>query len=1097
MSNPDRDFVALFEHMSDPALVIDEESWLVHACNDSFAALAVRTCSNIKDLPVSTLLHFDGKDDESRYERATLFVNGEHPLHVRIERLRCHWEERRALLCIVRNLDQEEKADFEQDVITSAEMGALFEYLREATEQLEVVNRVVSAVNSGRTIDDVFSLASEQMRALVPFDRASIALYEEDGKRLRVFAISGEHKGSLAVGAVAPLQGSVTEQALQHREMVLIPDLMEEKRFNLYADLEQEGFRSAVCCPLFSMRRAIGSLNLTSRTPDAFKRKHLLALERLAPPLAIAIEKVLLLEEAERRSREMEAAARREELAARIGQRLSSSLDASSLLQETVDELGRALRADRCHISLLNSYEESYALVDYEFLSQPHVTSMRGHRIPLLTSAYGRRVLSGEEPVAVHDIGEIEECELRSLYERLGVRSLLAAPVFTSGVPRGLVELHDLSGARNWSEEDVRLLGTIAREISVALTNARLYAVSRRRSEELEGLYKISSVFSTLTDTSEIYGQLAESIAQLVGGEMCLIATYDRRRGRVRAEAPGYNTPPELLREFHFELNSSGGGAYLYQTGEPFFSNDPAHDERLDPDFVARYNLRSALSVPMRIKRELIGFIYVANRPGGFRARDVRLLEIFAAQAAETIGNARLFKTIQAQAEREAVVNRLFLILQRAPDPKDAISVVVQRVGEILDADRCVAMLFADNERADYFGEWCRQGVSPIAGDEEVKERTPVPYWIRTHRQPLVVTDLREHVLSVGFEDLLERLGLKSLAAVPIIHQGRVIGMLSAHQTRRFRRWAEDDVDLLTAVATQVGSMLENARLIAELREANRLKDEFLATLSHELRTPLTAIKGWVELLAENELLETDTEFADGIEVIRNSTTSLTQLISDLLDLSRIQRRGLKLERRPCDINEAIREAAQAVRQMVSQRRQHLEVQLDERLPRTLADSQRIQQVLWNLLNNAIKFTPEEGTIRIRSRLIDSTGILISEDESGAMRWIVIEVSDTGEGIPRDFLPYVFDRFRQADASSKRRHGGLGIGLALVKELVEAHGGHVEAQSQGEGATFTVHLPIMSVERFRVPVVQEAEELETRRDTEANSQPISPRQTFH
>ncbi|HKS29778.1 MAG TPA: GAF domain-containing protein [Pyrinomonadaceae bacterium] len=1096
MSTPDKDFVSLFEHMSDPALVIDEEGWRVEACNDSFAALAVRTCSNVRGTPVSTLLHFDGKDEDGRYERATLFVNGEHPVHVSIERLGCNWDGRAALLCIVRSLNQQGRQDAEQDVVTSAEMSALFDYLREATEQLEVVNRVVAAVNSSRTIDDVFNRASEQMRALVPFDRASIALSIDDGRKLRVLAISGEHKGSLSIGAVAPMQGSVTEFALSRREMVVISDLTKEKRFNPHADLEQEGFRSSVCCPLFSMRRAIGSLNLTSRRKDAFERKHLLALERLGAPLAIAIEKVLLLEEAERRSREMESAAQREELAARIARRLSSSLDPSSVLQETVDDLGHALRADRCHISLFDNYEESYALVDYEFLSGAGVPSMRGHRVPLASSAYARRVLSSEEPVAVADIEEIEESELRSLYQLLGVRSLLAAPVFTSGVPRGLVELHSTAGEqREWTAEDAKLLGTVAREISVALTNARLYSVSRRRSEELEGLYKISRVFSTLTDTAEIYGTLAESIAQLVGGEMCLIATYDRRQDMVRAEAPGYNTPPSMTKGFQFKLSRESSDAYIHQTGEPFFSNDPATDERFDSEFVTRYQIRSALSVPMRIKRELIGFIYVANRPGGFRERDMRLLEIFAAQAAETIANARLFKTIQAQAEREAIVNRLLLILQRATDPKDSISVVVGRVGEILDADRCVAMLFADNERADYFGEWCRKGVASIAGDEEVRERTPVPYWIRTHRQPLVVTDMSEHPLAVGFEDLLERLSLKSLAAVPIIHQGRVIGMLSAHQTRSHRRWAEDDVDLLTAVATQVGSMLENARLITELREANRLKDEFLATLSHELRTPLTAIKGWVELLSENELIETDEEFSDGIEVIRNSTTALTQLISDLLDLSRIQRRGLNLERRPCDINEAIEEATQAVRQSVSQRRQHLEVTLDERLPQTVADAQRIQQVLWNLLNNAIKFTPDEGTISVRSRLIDSTGILINDDESEAIRWIVIEVSDTGEGIPPDFLPFVFDRFRQADASSRRRHGGLGIGLALVKELVEAHGGHVEAKSEERGATFTVHLPVISAERFRVLMVEESD-LQT--DTkEANSQSLRQRQTLH
>nr|MDQ3818896.1 ATP-binding protein [Acidobacteriota bacterium] len=280
------------------------------------------------------------------------------------------------------------------------------------------------------------------------------------------------------------------------------------------------------------------------------------------------------------------------------------------------------------------------------------------------------------------------------------------------------------------------------------------------------------------------------------------------------------------------------------------------------------------------------------------------------------------------------------------------------------------------------------------------------------------------------------------------------------HQTRAQRRWAEDDVDLLTAVATQIGSTLENARLISELREANRLKDEFLATLSHELRTPLTAIKGWVDLLSENEALEFDEELADGIEVIKNSASSLTQLISDLLDLSRIQRRVLRLERKLSDINLSILDAVQVVRSSVMSRHQDLRLELENDLPPIYVDPHRIQQIVWNLLNNAVKFTPEGGRITVRSRLIDGSGIF-AEDESEDSRWIAIEVEDTGEGIPQEFLPFVWDRFRQADGSSTRRHGGLGIGLALVKELAEAHGGQVSAKSAG-GATFTVRLPLKS-----------------------------------
>jgi signal transduction histidine kinase len=304
---------------------------------------------------------------------------------------------------------------------------------------------------------------------------------------------------------------------------------------------------------------------------------------------------------------------------------------------------------------------------------------------------------------------------------------------------------------------------------------------------------------------------------------------------------------------------------------------------------------------------------------------------------------------------------------------------------------------------------------------------------------------------------------LRSLMVVPIMHQGRVIGSISGHQTRRQRHWKEDDVDLLLAVATHVGSTLENARLIAELREANRLKDEFLATLSHELRTPLTAITGWVDLLSESKLVETDEELADGINAISAAAVSLAQLISDLLDLSRIQRGVLRLEREMFDINSAIVNATRTVRQAALARRLELRHELAPDLPLTIADAQRIQQVLWNLLSNAIKFTPEGGRITVLTRLLDST----LQDEGGRnRRWIEIEVVDTGEGISREFLPYIWDRFRQADSSATRRHGGLGIGLALVKELVEAHGGQVEAMSDGEGATFVVRLPVLEVEEW-------------------------------
>jgi signal transduction histidine kinase/putative methionine-R-sulfoxide reductase with GAF domain len=759
--------------------------------------------------------------------------------------------------------------------------------LSEAYEQLEAVNRIVAAVNTGRSIEEVFELASEQIRALVPFDRASLALCEEGGETLRVYALTGERAGPLAVGARGPLKGSVTELALTERRTVVIPELSEERRFNVYADLRREGFRSAVCVPLFSMRRAVGSLNLTSLAPEAYRRSHLLALERLAAPLAIAIEKTQLLEE-------------------------------------------------------------------------------------------------------------------------------------------------------SWE-----------------------------RNEELRGLFEITRTFTTLSDTAEVSRRLAGAICKLVGAEMGLIAAYDRRTNAVRAVSPGCNTPAGLVEEFHFELERGSRDSPLFQTGESFVSNEPTSDPRLNHAFAGRWGVRSVLSVPLKIKRELIGFIYVANRPGGFSERELRLLEILATQAAETIVNARLFATIQAQAEREAVVNRLLLSLQRESEPHEKVGEVIERVGEVLGLDRCVAVLFADDEHEDYYGEWCADGVEPVTDWPEVRERSPVRYALRTERRPLVAPDVSAHPLAAGIGGLIERTRLKSIVVVPVTLQGRVIGSISGHQTRSRREWSEDDVDLLVAVATHVGATLENARLISELREANRLKDQFLATLSHELRTPLTAINGWVEMLCEREALGREGDLADGIRAISSSATSLTQLINDLLDLSRIQRGVLRLQRDLLDINELVRGAERTIRQAAHARKLELRLELSEGLPPTVADAQRFQQILWNLLSNSIKFTPKGGSVVVRTRLAAGVGAGAADGDGRAAaaartRWIEIEVEDTGEGIPADFLPHIWERFRQADATATRRHGGLGIGLSLVKELVEAHGGLIEVDSaEGRGARFTVSLPVI------------------------------------
>jgi hypothetical protein len=235
----------------------------------------------------------------------------------------------------------------------------------------------------------------------------------------------------------------------------------------------------------------------------------------------------------------------------------------------------------------------------------------------------------------------------------------------------------------------------------------------------------------------------------------------------------------------------------------------------------------------------------------------------------------------------------------------------------------------------------------------------------------------------------------------------------------------------------------------AEAEEANRLKDEFLATLSHELRTPLNAMLGWAQLL-RLQRVEAD-NYTRAIETIERNAKSLTQIIEDLLDVSRIVTGKLSLSMSPVELIPVIEMAVAVVHPAAQAKKIQLECLLDPEAGLISGDTTRLQQIAWNLLSNAVKFTPDGGRVQIKLTRIGSR--------------VAVIVSDTGIGISPEFLPYVFDRFRQADSSSTRTQGGLGLGLAIVRYLVELHGGRVKAESpgKGKGATFTVKFPVLAI----------------------------------
>jgi signal transduction histidine kinase/DNA-binding response OmpR family regulator len=355
---------------------------------------------------------------------------------------------------------------------------------------------------------------------------------------------------------------------------------------------------------------------------------------------------------------------------------------------------------------------------------------------------------------------------------------------------------------------------------------------------------------------------------------------------------------------------------------------------------------------------------------------------------------------------------------------------------------------------------------------------------LRVKRRPVRMSQTEMIPCLVDF--LPSGMLINSSLLAPILSPSQVYGWLYLADKLDIEEFSEADERLAATLTSQVAVAYENARLYeeaqhhaaelqqevterkqaeeerakllvreqaarAEAEAANRTKDEFLATLSHELRTPLTAVLGWAHLLRSGKLpAETA---ASALETIERNARAQSQLIDDLLDVSRIITGKLNLEMSPVELAPIIEAAINSVRPSAEAKNIRLRMELDPAAGAVAGDGNRLQQVVWNLFSNAIKFTHDRGQVKVRLRRLNSH--------------VEIMVSDTGQGISAEFLPHVFDRFRQADGTTTRTHGGLGLGLAIVRHLVELHGGQVHADSLGvgQGSTFTVNLPLLRNDR--------------------------------
>ncbi|NUP04445.1 MAG: GAF domain-containing protein [Polyangiaceae bacterium] len=490
-----------------------------------------------------------------------------------------------------------------------------------------------------------------------------------------------------------------------------------------------------------------------------------------------------------------------------------------------------------------------------------------------------------------------------------------------------------------------------------------------------------------------------------------------------------------------------------------------------DDDYARRYpdaqrrSQHAALSsevgvvacVPLVVADTVVGALtFGFERTRVFRAEDRFLLGLVADHTAQALQRARHYEAEQRTKAEMALLYHLIDSLNRAETIEGVSDHALDVVQRGLGVARC-AMLVLDGTGVMRFRSW--RGLSEPYR-RAVEGHSPWPTDVKSPR-PVLIADSELEPSVERFRPLFREEDIRALAFFPLVHKGRMLGkfMVYSHRPRVF---TSSEVHLAESIAGQVAQAVarrkaeaeaEAARAAAE--EASRMKDQFLAVVSHELRTPLAAIVGWAGILRGDRRNDPGA-LTKGLDVIERNARIQTKIIEDILDVSRIVTGKLVLDPRPVSLRAVVHEALDSVK--ASAAAKDIVVTFaepddprDDDPHRVVGDPERLRQIAWNLLSNAIKFTPPRGRVDVR----------LWRDARG----VGLQVRDTGRGIAQDFLPHVFERFRQADGSTTRRHGGLGLGLAIARHLVELHGGSVHAASDGlnKGATFTVTFPVKAV----------------------------------
>ena len=911
----------------------------------------------------------------------------------------------------------------------------LFEQTKRQLEEIRTLHELSIAATGSLDFELVTRYTVEALQRSLGFEYIGLFLVNDAGDYAHLFATSSlqaeyERNRFIKVG------DGIVGWSIVHGRLVNVPDVQQDPRH--LSGITST--RSELCIPLRVGERVIGAVDVQSPRVNAFTPSDERLLTTIAGQWAVILENTKLFAAERQRREQLE---RLQVSAAAI----AAELDLNSLLDLIVQEATRTFNAPAASLLLLDPVDQMMRISASCGLSATFVPQLaiKPAWLGWNTEAISRSEIG--EPQIVSDVRAMSSSEEhQQLFAAEDLCSLLRAPIVSRGRLIGALDVYSRSVPRRFREDEIDLADIFTSQAAVAIENAQLLEETRRRLGESSILFEAARAGASALDVTQVLDRVLEVIRNSLRFETFEFILYDPNTHTLHTRA-GYGFEPEVD-SFLVKLGEGVVG-WVAQMQQSALINDVRQDAR----YVALLEqTRSELAVPLLVADQLVGVMNVeSSRLNAFTPDDERLLQTLGGQLAVLIENARLHEETQ---QRLAEVSTMYAFAEQLTtsiDLNTLLDSIVMTLKEVLHCRGVsISLLNTDTQLLEIRAAAGLQPKWRQAAKLKVGEG--ISGKVAATALPIYVPDASSLPDFIFFDPVV-----RSLLVVPLMVKDRVIGTLAIDQAVP-DVFTQDDRRILTIAAAQAAAAIENAQLYttleeraakleqayAELQEVDKLKDELVQNVSHELRTPLTFIKGYVELLLEEGMGLLNEGQRESLTIVADKANALTRLVSDIIYLQQVEWESLRFSAQ--DMREMARVALQSCEVAAVTAGIFLRLQAAEQLPTIPVDRDRVNQVFDNLLGNAIKFSPRGGTITI--------------DVADAGDMLCVSVVDTGVGIPPDKLDKVFDRFYQVDGSATRRFGGAGLGLAIARRIVEAHGGRIWVESEvNHGSAFRFTLP--------------------------------------